>query len=160
VNKKWLDAISSEPQTEDRLGVITIRKTPCDKILELYNESPVIWKKWRILSNVFIDLMDPVQLGFWSKHGPHIKYLEIRNKSMTLSGLVEILSRCPSLEHFLVTWNPEMYSFNSELIKKYYGVNFYNGNFANMQELVVEKSCYLTDTALWCLIKWCGGSLK
>ncbi len=53
-----------------------------------------------------------------------------------------------------------MYQFNAELIKKYYGINFYNGTFANMREFSVERSSYLNDNALMSLLKWCGGPLK
>jgi len=159
VSKKWLDTISMEPTTEYRLGVITIRKH-WEDALPVFNNSPVIWTKFRFLLNMFVDLMDPIQLSFWSKHGPLMKFLEIRNNSMNLSGLVEILSRCPKLEHFLISWSPQMYSFNSELVKKYYGISFYSGNFDNMQTLVIEKSNYLTDNALSSLTKWCGGSLR
>lgn len=118
VCKKWLEVISTNPVVSDRLGVIVITSNSWEDQLQLFNESPVIWTKFRIEANLFIDLMDSIQLQFWMKHGSMMKSLEIKNKSMTLTGLVEVLSRCPNLSRFLVRWTPEMYPFNAELIKK------------------------------------------
>jgi len=80
--------------------------------------------------------------------------------SLTLSSLVEILSRTTNLVYLLVTWTAEMYSFNSELIRKYYGIHFRNGTFSKLQTLTIERTSFLTDNALWSILKWCGSALN
>ena len=154
--KKWYEIISTEaPLKKD--GVIVLRRNL--EGMAIFNKSLYVWTQFRILVSVVFDFTDSMQLEFWLKHGKTMSYLEIRNSSMTLSALVEVLSRCPNLEYFSVTWTAEMYSFNSEMIKKYYGIHFRNGTFVKLHELTIDKSYFLTDNALWSLLKWCGGSI-
>jgi hypothetical protein len=65
VCKKWLEVISTNPKVSDRLGIIVIISDRWEDQLQLFNESPVIWTKFRIEANLFIDLMDSIQLQFW-----------------------------------------------------------------------------------------------
>ncbi|CAG7667287.1 unnamed protein product [Allacma fusca] len=154
--KKWYEIISTEAPLKKE-GVIILRRNL--EGMAIFNKSLYVWTQFRIFVSVVFDFTDAMQQEFWSKHGKTMSYLEIRNSSMTLSALVEILSRCPNLEHFSVTWTAEMYSFNSEMIKKYYGIHFRNGTFVKLHELTIDKSYFLTDNALWSLLKWCGGSI-
>lgn len=159
VCKAWFEFIESQPQLTSVLGMIVIRST-MESRMAIYNASSVTWKRFRFLGPYIFDMTKPVQNEFWNKHGPLMIHLEISNRAMNLTGLVEILARCPKLEVFKCNWTPEMYSFNSELIRKYYGIHFNNGAFANLKDLSIESSSSLTDTALWSILKWCGGSIK
>ncbi|CAL8106850.1 unnamed protein product [Orchesella dallaii] len=159
VCKTWFEIIESHPLVKANLGIINLRPEAESK-MAIYNTSSVTWNKFRFIGPIIFDMTKPIQNEFWSKHGPLMVHLEINNRTMTLTGLVEILARCPKLEVFKCNWTPEMYSFNSELIKKYYGIHFNNGTFANLQDLTIECSASLTDSALWSILKWCGGSVR
>lgn len=159
VCKTWFETIESNPKVNFNFGIITFRSSIEPK-MAIYNASSVTWTKFRFGGPFIFDMKRSIQNEFWNKHGPLMTHLEINNRAMSLTGLVEILARCPKLQFFKCNWTPEMYSFNSELIKKYYGIHFNNGTFANLQHLSIQCSSSLTDSALGSILKWCGGSIR
>jgi len=82
VSKQWLQLVSSDPNLQSSLGVITITKNVND-VFKVFNGSLSVWTQFRLNSNTVFDLTQPIQSEFWWKHGATMQYLEIRNSKLS-----------------------------------------------------------------------------